>query len=95
MVVLKGPEASALYGIDAANGAIVITTKRGKAGTGGFEYSNRFRVDQTRAQPDAAADVRPDQHHRRRARLVLVLRRAVRRRHAVLRQHRRLLPDRR
>jgi TonB-linked SusC/RagA family outer membrane protein len=51
MVVLKGPEASALYGIDAANGAIVITTKRGKAGTSGFEYSNRFRMDRTRNQP--------------------------------------------
>ena len=34
LTVLKGPEASALYGIDAANGAIVITTKRGKAGHG-------------------------------------------------------------
>ena len=32
LTVLKGPEASALYGIDAANGAIVITTKRGHAG---------------------------------------------------------------
>lgn len=51
MVVLKGPEAAALYGIDAANGAIVITTKRGKAGTGGLEYSNRLRVDQLRAAP--------------------------------------------
>ena len=50
MVILKGPEASALYGIDAANGAIVITTKRGRAG-GGIEYSNRFRIDQTRARP--------------------------------------------
>ncbi|MDQ6612007.1 MAG: SusC/RagA family TonB-linked outer membrane protein [Gemmatimonadota bacterium] len=47
MVVLKGPEASALYGIDAANGAIVITTKRGKIG-GGLEYSDKFRFDQTR-----------------------------------------------
>ena len=28
LTVLKGPEAAALYGIDAANGAIVITTKR-------------------------------------------------------------------
>ena len=51
MVVLKGPEAAALYGIDAANGAIVITTKRGKAGTSGLEYSNRVRVDNTRTQP--------------------------------------------
>lgn len=30
--VLKGPSASALYGSDAANGVIVITTKRGKPG---------------------------------------------------------------
>lgn len=52
MVVLKGPEAAALYGIDAANGAIVITTKRGKAGSGGFEYSNDFRIDNTRARPE-------------------------------------------
>ncbi len=52
LVVLKGPEASALYGIDAANGAIVITTKRGRAGQGGFEYSNSFRFEATRTQPE-------------------------------------------
>ena len=52
MVVLKGPEAAALYGIDAANGAIVITTKRGRAGTSGLEYSNDVRVDVTRANPE-------------------------------------------
>ena len=52
LVVLKGPEASALYGIDAANGAIVITTKRGKPGTGGLEYSNNFRIESTRARPE-------------------------------------------
>ena len=52
LVVLKGPEASALYGIDAANGAIVITTKRGKAGVGGLEYSNSFRVEKTNARPE-------------------------------------------
>src|SRR4051812_26790878 len=50
MTVLKGPEAAALYGIDAANGAIVITTKRGKQG-GGFEYDNSFRVETTRSEP--------------------------------------------
>ncbi|MBA3657266.1 MAG: TonB-dependent receptor plug domain-containing protein, partial [Gemmatimonadaceae bacterium] len=52
LVVLKGPEASALYGIDAANGAIVITTKRGKAGKGGIEYSNSFRMESTNARPE-------------------------------------------
>src|SRR5450759_4084485 len=51
LTVLKGPEAAALYGIDAANGAIVITTKRGKAG-GGFTYSNSFRFESTRAKPE-------------------------------------------
>jgi TonB-linked SusC/RagA family outer membrane protein len=51
LTVLKGPEAAALYGIDAANGAIVITTKRGKAG-GGFTYSNSFRIESTRAKPN-------------------------------------------
>src|SRR4029079_19240447 len=52
LVVLKGPEASALYGIDAANGAIVITTKRGKAGRGGVEYSNSFRIESVRSRPE-------------------------------------------
>jgi TonB-linked SusC/RagA family outer membrane protein len=52
LTVLKGPEASALYGIDAANGAIVITTKRGLAGSSGFEYSNDFAFQQVRAKPD-------------------------------------------
>ena len=51
ITVLKGPEASALYGIDAANGAIVITTKRGKLG-GGFDYSNNVRIESVRAKPD-------------------------------------------
>lgn len=50
LTVLKGPEAAALYGIDAANGAIVITTKRGQAG-GGWLYTNSFRVEATRAKP--------------------------------------------
>jgi TonB-linked SusC/RagA family outer membrane protein len=52
LTVLKGPEASALYGIDAANGAIVITTKRGRSGVGGFNYSNSFTIVQVRATPD-------------------------------------------
>jgi TonB-linked SusC/RagA family outer membrane protein len=52
ITVLKGPEAAALYGIDAANGAILITTKKGKPGQGGLDYSNNFRIEGTRAQPD-------------------------------------------
>src|SRR6266849_9600491 len=48
LTVLKGPEAAALYGIDAANGAIVIRTKRGRAG-GGMQYSSSARVERTQA----------------------------------------------
>ncbi len=51
LTVLKGPEAAALYGIDAASGAIVITTKRGRPG-GGWQYSNSFRIERTRAKPE-------------------------------------------
>ncbi|CAN5876237.1 SusC/RagA family TonB-linked outer membrane protein [soil metagenome] len=52
LTVLKGPEAAALYGIDAANGAIVITTRRGQAGSGGFEYSNSIRLESMRGMPE-------------------------------------------
>ncbi len=51
ITVLKGPEAAALYGIDAANGAVVITTKRGSAG-GGFEYTGSFRAEKAVARPE-------------------------------------------
>src|SRR5690606_7493518 len=51
ITVLKGAEAAALYGIDAANGAIVITTKRGRAG-GGLEYSNSIRVEMPGRTPE-------------------------------------------
>jgi TonB-linked SusC/RagA family outer membrane protein len=37
--VLKGPAAAALYGVRGANGAIIITTKRGKATRGGRNFS--------------------------------------------------------
>jgi TonB-linked SusC/RagA family outer membrane protein len=43
ITVLKGPEATALYGIDAGSGAIVITTRRGKSGKLKVSYDNSFR----------------------------------------------------
>jgi TonB-linked SusC/RagA family outer membrane protein len=52
VTVLKGPEAAALYGIDAANGAVVITTKRGAPGTNSFQYSNSVRVQSVRKEPN-------------------------------------------
>ena len=96
MTVLKGPEAAALYGIDAANGAIVITTKRGKAGSAALEYSNRLPLSTTCARSPSSSSVPygPDAESRRRTlHDVPVLRRAIRTEHHVLRQHQRLLPD--
>lgn len=42
ITVLKGPEAAAIYGSDAASGAIIINTKKGKAGAGTISYDNNF-----------------------------------------------------
>lgn len=52
ITVLKGPEAAALYGIEAASGAIVITTKRGQAGKARINYSNSFRIDRIVRYPE-------------------------------------------
>lgn len=52
ITVLKGPEAAALYGIEAASGAIVITTKRGQAGEARINYSNSFRLDRIVRYPE-------------------------------------------
>jgi TonB-linked SusC/RagA family outer membrane protein len=37
--IVKGPSAATLYGTDAANGVIVVTTKRGQVGTTRWSYS--------------------------------------------------------
>ncbi|SDM10593.1 SusC/RagA family TonB-linked outer membrane protein [Siphonobacter aquaeclarae] len=52
MTILKGPEAAALYGIDAAAGAIVITTKSGKSGRTQIDYSNNFRFSEVYRFPE-------------------------------------------
>jgi tonB-linked outer membrane protein, susC/ragA family len=41
MTVLTGPSAAALYGANAANGAIIITTKKGRAGKPQITVSNQ------------------------------------------------------
>ncbi|TDH26392.1 SusC/RagA family TonB-linked outer membrane protein [Segetibacter sp. 3557_3] len=51
ITVLKGPEASALYGLDAGNGVILITTKKGRAGTGRLNYSSNFTVEKVQNLP--------------------------------------------
>ncbi|HOZ95313.1 MAG TPA: SusC/RagA family TonB-linked outer membrane protein [Niabella sp.] len=45
ITILKGPEASALYGSEGASGAIVITTKKGKSGRAVVSYDNSFRFE--------------------------------------------------
>ncbi len=52
ITVLKGPEATSLYGIDAGSGAIVITTKKGIAGKLKMSYDNSFRIDHMYLYPE-------------------------------------------
>jgi TonB-linked SusC/RagA family outer membrane protein len=50
--VLKGPAATALYGIQAASGAIIITTKKGSNRKGvGVTFNSSFTVDKVSALP--------------------------------------------
>jgi TonB-linked SusC/RagA family outer membrane protein len=50
--VLKGPEAAALYGFYGANGAIIITTKKGRSGPGKITYSNNFGMSDVYRFPE-------------------------------------------
>lgn len=52
MTVLKGASAAALYGSQGQNGAIIITTKRGKAGETIVGYVGNFTLDQAAVLPD-------------------------------------------
>lgn len=49
MNVLKGSSASALYGSDAANGAIIVTTKKGASGKGlAITFNSSFQGDKVK-----------------------------------------------
>ena len=52
VTILKGPEATALYGSDGASGAIVITTRKGKQGKASMRYSNSFRWEEVYMFPE-------------------------------------------
>lgn len=52
ITILKGPEATALYGSDGASGAIVITTKKGGNGKAKISYDNSFRFEQVYRFPE-------------------------------------------
>ncbi len=49
--VLKGPAATVLYGIRAANGAIIITTKKGKHGRPKITFSSSYIASQVNKLP--------------------------------------------
>jgi TonB-linked SusC/RagA family outer membrane protein len=51
MTVLKGPAAAALYGLRAANGAVVITTKKGSAGRTQLNFRTQYSVDEVNRLP--------------------------------------------
>ncbi|MDR0961854.1 MAG: TonB-dependent receptor, partial [Mediterranea sp.] len=52
MSILKGASASALYGSQAANGVILITTKTGKAGMHRITFSSNLTIDQAINMPE-------------------------------------------
>lgn len=52
MDILKGAAATALYGARAKNGAIIITTKRGKDGRVSLNYNTSIRMDQIAKLPN-------------------------------------------
>jgi len=51
ITVLEGASAAALYGSGAANGVIVITTKKGKAGKTQINYSSSFQASNPVSEP--------------------------------------------
>lgn len=52
MSILKGASAAALYGSQAANGVILITTKKGKAGLQRITFSSNLTVDHAIGLPE-------------------------------------------
>lgn len=51
MTILKGPAASVLYGLRAANGAVIITTKSGKGGKPAFSFKSSYSFDDVATKP--------------------------------------------
>ncbi|HEX8326528.1 MAG TPA: SusC/RagA family TonB-linked outer membrane protein [Hymenobacter sp.] len=51
ITVLKGPAAAALYGLRAASGAVVITTKKGVAGRTTLNFRTQVSVDEVNRLP--------------------------------------------
>jgi TonB-linked SusC/RagA family outer membrane protein len=56
MTILKGASAAALYGSAGQNGAIIITTKRGKSGKITVDYTGNTTVDRPFILPEVQAE---------------------------------------
>jgi len=54
--VLKDAASASIYGNRAANGVILVTTKKGAEGKGKIEYSNYFGTQSTTYLPDVVTD---------------------------------------
>ncbi len=52
VTVLKGPEATALYGSQASSGAIVISTRKAKSNKLAIQYDNSFRFQKVTRWPE-------------------------------------------
>lgn len=62
ITILKGPEATALYGSQASSGAILITTKKAKSGKLALQYDNSFRVQSLTRFPETINQYQPGQN---------------------------------
>ncbi|MBL7725485.1 MAG: SusC/RagA family TonB-linked outer membrane protein [Chitinophagaceae bacterium] len=52
VTILKGPEATALYGSQASSGAIIITTRKAKSNKIAVQYDNSFRFQRVTRFPE-------------------------------------------
>ncbi|WP_273447447.1 SusC/RagA family TonB-linked outer membrane protein [Neolewinella agarilytica] len=52
MNILKGGAATALYGLRAANGAVIITTKQGKSGKLSIDYTTTYGTEEVNKFPE-------------------------------------------
>jgi TonB-dependent SusC/RagA subfamily outer membrane receptor len=52
ITVLKGPAATVLYGIRAANGAVIVTTKRGQSGKAKITFSTSYVASEVNKLPE-------------------------------------------
>jgi TonB-linked SusC/RagA family outer membrane protein len=56
VTVLKGPEATALYGSQASSGAIIITTRKAKSNKLAIQYDNSIRIQKLNRFPKTFED---------------------------------------